>query len=115
MLPYPAYLNNPVNPASEVEFLNFQNRKEYPMPELSRFLGIIVMYFNDHAPPHFHAEYNEYKAAIAIETLGVLEGKLPGKVLSLVVEWAAEHKDELLENWHSIRATGKFHKISPLV
>jgi hypothetical protein len=31
------------------------------MPELSRFLGIIVyMYFNDHNPPHFHVEYSEY-------------------------------------------------------
>lgn len=70
------------------------------------------MYFNDHAPPHFHAEY---KVSIAIESLGILEGKLPSKVLSLVVEWAAEHQDELIENWESIRATGKFHKISPLV
>jgi hypothetical protein len=86
------------------------------MPELSRFLGIIIyMYFNDHAPPHFHAEYNEYQAAIAIDNFGILEGKLPAKVLSLVVEWASEHHDELLENWESIRMTGKFHKISPLV
>jgi hypothetical protein len=86
------------------------------MPEISRFLGIVIyMYFNDHAPPHFHAEYNEYKAAIAIETLGVLEGKLPSKVLSLVIEWAAEHKEELAENWETIRTTGRFYKISPLV
>ncbi|WP_375502311.1 DUF4160 domain-containing protein [uncultured Nostoc sp.] len=26
------------------------------MPEICRFLGIIItMYYNDHPPPHFHA------------------------------------------------------------
>ncbi|MHC4138705.1 MAG: DUF4160 domain-containing protein [Planctomycetota bacterium] len=50
------------------------------MPEISRFLGIVIyMYFNEHNPPHFHAEYNEFKAAISIQTLGVTEGKLPSK------------------------------------
>jgi len=86
------------------------------MPELSRFLGIVIyMYFNEHNPPHFHAEYNEFKAAILIKTLGIIEGKLPSKVLSLVVEWAQEHQDELLENWNCIQDTGKYHKIKPLV
>ena len=64
---------------------------------------------------HFHAEYNEYNAAISIDTLGVLEGKLPSKVLSLVVEWAQDHQAELLENWHDIKNTGNYHKIKPLV
>jgi len=86
------------------------------MPELSRFLGIVIfMYFNEHNPPHFHAEYNEFKASITIKNLGLLQGKLPPKVMSLVVEWAQEHQDELLENWESIRTTGKFKKIEPLV
>ena len=57
------------------------------MPEISRFLGIVIqMYFNEHNPPHFHVQYNEYRAALLIESLGVMEGKLPAKVLSLVVE-----------------------------
>ena len=73
------------------------------------------MYFNEHNPPHFHAEYNDYKASMDIRTLGLLEGKLPAKVMSLVVEWALEHQDELLENWGSIQTTGHFHKIKPLV
>jgi hypothetical protein len=49
------------------------------------------MYFNEHNPPHFHAEYNEFKASISIENLGLIEGKLPSKAMSLVVEWAQEH------------------------
>ena len=86
------------------------------MPEISRFLGIIIfMFFNEHTPPHFHAKYNEYQAAISIENLGIIKGNLPAKVLSLVVEWGMEHKEELLDNWDSLRATGKYKKIEPLV
>lgn len=70
---------------------------------------------NQHNPPHFHAEYNEYNAAISIQTLGVIKGKLPSKVLSLVVEWAQDHQGELLENWNSLEETGKYRKIKPLV
>jgi len=33
------------------------------MPCVSEFFGIaIYMYFNDHSPPHFHAEYGESEA-----------------------------------------------------
>jgi hypothetical protein len=86
------------------------------MPEISRFLGIVIsMFFSEHNPPHFHAEYNGLIASIEIGTLGVMEGKLPPKVLGLVVEWAEEHQKELLENWNSMRANGVFHKIAPLV
>ena len=29
------------------------------MPEISLFYGIrVTMYYDDHNPPHFHAEYN---------------------------------------------------------
>ena len=86
------------------------------MPEISRFLGIVIyMYFNEHNPPHFHARYNEYQAAISIESLGIVEGNLPSKVLSLVVEWGMEHKEELLKNWGTLESTGKYRKIKPLV
>jgi hypothetical protein len=86
------------------------------MPEISRFLGIkVFMFFNEHNPPHFHVEYNEHKASIDIKTLGVMEGKLPSKVLGLVVEWAEEHQNELMENWNSIKESGEWHKIEPLV
>ncbi|MBE3065770.1 MAG: DUF4160 domain-containing protein [Spirochaetes bacterium] len=49
------------------------------MPEISRFFGIVIeMFFLDHAPPHFHAEYAEHEALVTIETLEVLRGQLPG-------------------------------------
>ena len=86
------------------------------MPELSRFLGIVVyMYFNDHNPPHFHVEYGEYEASIIISNFALLEGNLPSRILGYVVEWTSLHKQELLEDWNMIQATGKHFKIKPLI
>ena len=69
------------------------------MPEISRFLGIIItMYYNDHPPPHFHVRYNQQKAIIDIQNLSILEGKLTPRVFGLVIEWAAIHQAELLAN-----------------
>lgn len=57
------------------------------MPEISRFLGIVIrMYYRDHAPPHFHAEYGEYEITVTIHG-GVVEGKFPKRALSAVLEW----------------------------
>jgi len=86
------------------------------MPELSRFLGIsILMYFDDHNPPHFHVRYNDYRAIISIDELKVLEGHLPARILGLVIEWAVLHKDELMRNWNMVKDTGKYFRIDPLV
>ncbi|GHT92454.1 hypothetical protein FACS1894140_4520 [Spirochaetia bacterium] len=86
------------------------------MPELSRFLGIVItMYFDDHNPPHFHVRYNRDRAIISVNDLYILEGKLPPRVLGLVMEWAGLHKDELLKNWNMVQETGKWFKIEPLV
>ena len=85
------------------------------MPEISRFLGIIIyMYFNDHDPPHIHANYNEYRAKISIESFSLLDGSLPSRVLGLVVEWTELHRDELIEDWESIRTNGTYKKLQPL-
>ena len=85
------------------------------MPELSRFLGIgIFMYFEDHNPPHFHVRYNDFRAVFSVNDLSLVEGKLPARVLGLVVEWAELHKKELLENWDMLQKTGKWFKIEPL-
>jgi len=85
------------------------------MPELSRFLGIIItMYYNDHPPPHFHVRYNQQKAIIDIETLSILEGKLTPRILGLVVEWAALHQAELRQNWQLARLQKPLEPIAPL-
>jgi len=73
------------------------------------------MYFNDHGPPHFHVQYSEYRATVAIETAAVAEGELPPRVAGLVVEWANLHRPELMANWLSIRKDGAWTRINPLV
>ena len=85
------------------------------MPEISRFLGIIItMYYNDHPPPHFHVRYNQQKAIIDIETLSILEGKLSPRILGLVIEWAALHQTELMQNWELARLQSPLEPITPL-
>lgn len=71
---------------------------------LSEFYGIIIkMYFQqvEHNPPHFHAIYNDYVAAIKIADGEVLGGELPPKALGLVDEWRRQHQAELLERWET--------------
>lgn len=85
------------------------------MPEISRFLGIIItMYYNDHPPPHFHVRYNQQKAIIDIETLSILEGKISPRILGLVIEWAVIHKTELMENWELAKLQVPLEPITPL-
>ena len=85
------------------------------MPEVSRFYGIIIMlYINEHNPPHFHVKYGEYLAEVDIQTLKVIRGNLPRRAYSLVLEWASEHRDELMNNWDLARQQKNLNKIKPL-
>lgn len=89
-------------------------RQKTLMPELSRFLGIVVyMLYDDHKPPHFHAEYGEYKISVEIES-GVVEGRFPRRALRAVLEWHELHRDELFEDWHLAEAHQPLRKIAPL-
>lgn len=70
------------------------------MPEIRRFYGIIIaLYYNEHNPPHFHAKYGEYKAEVNINTLQIIKGELPKRAKNLVMEWADEHREELMQDW----------------
>lgn len=85
------------------------------MPEISRFYGIIIrMFYNDHNPPHFHVIYQDNEALIDINTLKIMNGSLPKRAKSLAVEWAIEHRDELLANWQKARNNESLEKINPL-
>jgi hypothetical protein len=86
------------------------------MPEISRFLGIIIaMYYKDHQPPHFHAKYGDQTGVFSIAELSLIEGQLPRRVILLVLEWAFEHRNELMENWELAMAKKPLRKIPPLV
>ncbi len=85
------------------------------MPEICRFFGIVIkMYFDDHPPPHFHAEYDEYKAVFEAHTLVAVGGYLPPRVMGMVVEWASEHREELLDLWQRAASRQPLHKLPPL-
>jgi hypothetical protein len=87
------------------------------MPEISRFLGIIIRMFfvtSEHNPPHFHAYYGDESAIFAIDNLELLKGRLPPRVQGLVIEWAEIHRKELKENWELLKKD-KYKKINPLV
>jgi len=84
------------------------------MPEISRFLGIVIaMFYRDHAPPHFHAVYGEFEITVGIET-GVVQGEFPKRALRHVLEWADLHADELLRDWELARERRPLKEIAPL-
>jgi Domain of unknown function (DUF4160) len=85
------------------------------MPTISHFFGITIrMYYEDHAPPHFHVYYGEHNAIIEIGTLSVRRGKLPRRALAMVLEWATDHRNELLEDWELAEAHQPLRSIVPL-
>jgi len=84
------------------------------MPIISRFYGIlIVMYFNDHNPPHFHAKYSGHEALFAFNG-EILEGGLPKRATHFVREWIAIHRTELEENWSRAKSGEPLNTIEPL-
>ena len=86
------------------------------MPEICRFLGIVIsMYYQEHVPPHFHAKYGGQRAAFSINELKLIEGSLPKRIVSLVLEWAFEHRNELSEDWELAQRREELKKIEPLV
>ena len=85
------------------------------MPTISVFYGIIIqMFWNEHAPPHFHALYGEHEALIDLRDLSVMRGSLPRRAMNLVTEWAADHRDDLMEDWNLCRQLQPPKPIEPL-
>jgi len=85
------------------------------MPEISRFFGIVIaMFYNEHMPPHFHAKYAGQWAAFSIEELKIIEGELPRRAVSMVLEWAFQHRTELMSNWEKAQRKEPLEKIEPL-
>jgi hypothetical protein len=85
------------------------------MPTISTFYGILIqMFWGDHSPPHFHALYAEYEVLISIKTLEIIRGTMPKRALTLILEWAFEHRSALLEDWELCEKHQVLKKISPL-
>lgn len=84
------------------------------MPELSRFLGIVIyMYYRDHPPAHFHAIYGDFEITVEIES-GTVNGKFPRRALNLVLEWYQLHRSELMVNWTRMMDRQPLERVAPL-
>jgi hypothetical protein len=84
------------------------------VPTISRFLGIVIMInYNEHDPPHFHARYARQKISVRIAD-GVVTGKFPARALAHVLEWWNLHRGELAEDWQLARQHMPLKPIEPL-
>ena len=85
------------------------------MPEISRFFGIIIrMFFDEHNPPHFHAEYQGNNAVFDFDG-NMIRGDLESRTArKLVREWVDLHVDELMEDWNLAKNDQEIKKIDPL-
>jgi hypothetical protein len=84
------------------------------MPEISRFLGIVIaMFYRDHTPPHFHARYGDYEITVEVES-GIVNGTFPPRAMGHVLEWHRLHKNELREDWELAKAREALKSIPPL-
>jgi len=85
------------------------------MPTVCMFYGIVIrMFFDEHAPPHFHAQYDGFKATVDINRLEILSGQLPKRAKDLVLEWAGLHQAELMADWNLCRNHLQPAHIAPL-
>jgi hypothetical protein len=86
------------------------------MPIISEFYGIkVMMFWNEHMPPHFHAQYGENKILVDIQNATVIKGVFPSKQLKLVLAWCEIHRDELMINWENVLRHELLNRINPLV
>ena len=88
------------------------------MPEIARFLGIIIrMYVEPGGPhyrPHFHAYYQDIVAVYAVDDIESIGGSLPVRQRRLVEAWAELHHQELSADWNRLQAGLAPLKIDPL-
>ncbi len=85
------------------------------MPRISEFYGIVIwLYRADHPPAHFHAQYGEHLAKVAIADARVIDGTLPVRAMRMVREWTRLHRPELEANWRRAQGDDPLVPIDPL-
>jgi hypothetical protein len=85
------------------------------MPYVSMFFGIIIrMFFSEHNPPHFHAEYQGTEGIFNFQGEMLIGNIKSSTALKLIKEWANLRRNELDENWKNISEKLNINKIEPL-
>jgi hypothetical protein len=84
------------------------------VPKICEFYGVVIrMFYNEHGPPHFHADYGGARASVDFQG-DVLRGELPRRALRLVREWTHLHQSDLVANWDLARSGRPLVPIEPL-
>ena len=85
------------------------------MAFISTFFGIVIrMFYREHNPPHFHAEYQGMEGEFDFDG-NMLKGNIKSRTArQLIQRWAQLHRAELMSNWLKIERKQNLHKIEPL-
>lgn len=76
------------------------------MPTIHDFGGFkVVIYFDDHNPPHFHVISKDEEVMVSIASLDVLAGSMNRKRLGTALAWAEENREILFDKWHEFRGS----------
>jgi hypothetical protein len=85
------------------------------MPIISTFFGIVIrMFYREHEPAHFHAEYQGQYAKFDFDGKILAGSMLSGTARRLIEEWASRHRPELEANWARMKARKPLDRIAPL-
>lgn len=83
------------------------------MPTVARIDGVKIEFYPDeHPPPHFHARISEFIAQVRIDPVEIMKGSLPPNKIRDVLDWAGQHRDELMNAWNEMDAGRKPGKIT---
>jgi hypothetical protein len=88
------------------------------VPELSRFLGIVIRMFAESGAPHhvahFHAYYQGEVGIFSIDPIDLIAGSLPQRQCRFVEAWAELHQAELTADWQRLQEGRRTVPIAPL-
>jgi hypothetical protein len=85
------------------------------VPIISAFFGIVIrMYYKEHEPAHFHAEYQGQHGKFDFDGRLVAGNVQSGTALRLIAEWAGLHRQDLESNWEKMKAGRPLEHIRPL-
>jgi len=85
------------------------------MPIISAFFGIVIrMFYKEHEPPHFHAEYQGRQGKFGFDGKMIVGNIQSRTARRLVREWASVHRRELEADWERMKAGRPLERIAPL-
>jgi len=85
------------------------------VPVISTFFGIVVrMFYQDHDPPHFHAEYQGQHGKFDFAGCLIVGEIRSRNAKALIRKWVLLHADDLEANWERMKAGERLERVEPL-